>query len=52
MVLKSEKLFEAMEGHLKNNQEAVKKVGAIIHMEIAEKKGAEPECWTLDLKNG
>ena len=21
-------------------------------MEISEKKGSEPECWTLDLKNG
>ena len=52
MPLKSEKLFEMMETHLKTTPEAVKKVGGVIHMEVAEKKGAETTCWTLDLKNG
>ena len=42
MVLKCEKLFEMMEAHLKTNSEAVKKVGAVILMEVMEKKGDEP----------
>ncbi len=52
MPLKSEKLFESMEGHLKNTPDVVKKVQGVIHMEISEKKGDEPSFWTLDLKNG
>jgi hypothetical protein len=52
MPLKCEKLFEMMEGHLKQNDQAVKKVKGIIHMDIVEKKGETPQSWTLDLKNG
>ena len=35
MALKSEKIFEMMQEHLKSNSAAVKKVGAILHFEIA-----------------
>ncbi len=42
MALKSEKIFELMTNSLKTNQEAVKKVGAVLHFEIAQKKGDEP----------
>jgi hypothetical protein len=35
MALKSEKIFELMTNSLKTNQEAVKKVGAVLHFEIA-----------------
>lgn len=52
MPLKSEKLFEMMEAHIQKDNSAVKKVKGIIHMDIAEKKGAKAESWTLDLKNG
>jgi hypothetical protein len=52
MPLKSEKLFEMMETHLKTNGDAVKKVGGIIFMDISEKKGDPVTTWTLDLKNG
>ena len=51
--LKIAAVFDKMKPYLKTSgADAVKKVNAVIHFEIAEAKGKEPTAWTLDLKNG
>lgn len=53
MSLKTAVLFDKLKPHLVNTgAEAVKKVKAVYHFEIAEAKGKEPVTWTVDLKNG
>jgi len=49
MALKAEKIFDLMTEHLKSNKDAIKKVGGVLHFEIALKKGDEPVVWTVDL---
>ena len=52
MALKSEKIFELMDVHIKEHgPELVKKAGAVFYFEILKSKGDEPKTWTLDLKN-
>jgi putative sterol carrier protein len=51
--LKTAALFDKMRPYLKTSgADAVKKVNAVYHFEIAEAKGKEPVVWTVDLKNG
>ena len=53
MSLKTAALFDKLKPHLATNgADAVQKIKAIYHFEIAEAKGKEPLTWTVDLKNG
>lgn len=53
MSLKVAVLFDKLKPHLATNgAEAVKKINAVYHFEVAEAKGKEPVVWTVDLKNG
>ncbi len=53
MPLLSEDLFNRMSEHLKTNGSAVvKKVNAVFHFEVREKKGGDPTVFTVDLKHG
>ena len=53
MSLKTAVLFDKMKPHLATSgADAVKKVKAVFHFDIAEHKGKEPVSWTVDLKNG
>lgn len=53
MVVKSEKLFEAMAPHLKaTGAELVKRIGAVFHFEITTPGSSESVWFTVDLKNG
>lgn len=53
MTLKVASAFESMIPYLKTSgADAVKKVGAVYHFEVAPAKGQEPTFWTVDLKNG
>ena len=51
--MKSEAIFAKFGPHLeKEGAAVVKKVGAVFLFELKEKKGAESQYFTLDLKNG
>lgn len=51
--LKINSVFEKVKPYLKTDgAAAVKKVNAVIHMEIAPSKGKPPVAYTIDLKNG
>jgi hypothetical protein len=53
MALKSEKLFELMEGFLKEKgKDLVAKIKAVYHFDISATKGGPTTTWTVDLKNG
>jgi hypothetical protein len=53
MAIKSAGLFEKMGPALeKHGKDIVSKVGAIFLFEIKPSKDAQPEYYTIDLKNG
>ena len=53
MGLKAAELFDSMVPHLKDKgADVVKKVGAVFHFEVREKKTDEPTVWTVNLKTG
>lgn len=53
MGLKAAELFDAMVPHLEHKgADVVKKVGAVFHFEVREKKTDEPTVWTVNLKTG
>ncbi len=53
MSLKIGAIFDKVKPFLeKDGASAVKKVNAVIHMEVAPAKGQAPVYWTIDLKNG
>ena len=53
MPLKSTEVFNKIKPALADQGAGVvAKVGAVFHFELREKKGAQPEIITVDLKNG
>ena len=51
--MKSAALFGKMAPHLeKHGKDIVEKVQCVYAFEIREKKGAKPQTFTIDLKNG